>query len=149
MPRFPSLGLIVAATVPVLLLGICPAVGQSVRPLRVVVGEAQNPAQQPPRAVLQLGGQGGYSDDSVLRARRTAIGQDTSGRILLVVASSGTFTLAEMSQFLLNSDFDLAVALNLDGGASSGLLLREPSEGIPAFSLLPTVITIRPKPAPD
>jgi hypothetical protein len=93
--------------------------------------------------------QGGYSDDSVMRARRTAIGQDASGRILLVVASSGTFTLADMSDFLLTSDLDLAVALNLDGGASSGLLLREPSEGIPAFTLLPTVITIHPKLTPD
>jgi hypothetical protein len=36
--------------------------------------------------------------------------------------------------------------LNLDGGASSGLLLSEPAEGIASFSLLPTVITIRPKP---
>jgi exopolysaccharide biosynthesis protein len=99
--------------------------------------------------LVKPGGQGGYSDDSVLRARRTVIGQDMSGRILLVVASSGALTLAEISRFLTDSDLDLAVALNLDGGASSGLLLKEPSEGIPAFTLLPTVITIRPKLAPD
>lgn len=96
--------------------------------------------------LVQPGGVNGYSEESVLRARRTVIGQDMSGRILVVIASSGTFTLGELSDFLLESDLDLAVALNLDGGASSGLLVKEPSEGIPAFSLLPTVIAIRPKP---
>ena len=93
--------------------------------------------------------QGGYSDDNPLKARRTVIGQDKSGRILFVIASGGAFTLTEMSDFLLRSDLDLAVALNLDGGGSSGILLREPAEGIPAFTLLPTVITIRAKPAAE
>jgi hypothetical protein len=72
-----------------------------------------------------------------------------SGRILLVIASTGPFTLTEMSSFLLNSDLDLAVALNLDGGGSSGLLLKEPPEGIAAYTSLPIVITIRSKLAPD
>lgn len=94
-------------------------------------------------------GQGGYSDDNALRARRTVIGRDGSGRILLIVASAGTFTLSELSDFLIDSDLELEVALNLDGGGSSGLLLREPAERIPAFTLLPTVITIRPKAAAE
>ena len=99
--------------------------------------------------LVKPGGQGGYSDENTLRARRTVIGQDKGGRILLIVASSGAFTLSEMSDFLIDSDLDLAVALNLDGGGSSGVLLREPAEGIPAFTLLPTVITIRPKAAAE
>jgi uncharacterized protein YigE (DUF2233 family) len=99
--------------------------------------------------LVKPGGQSSYTDDDGIKARRTVIGQDVSGRILLVIASTGTFTLTEMSSFLLNSDLDLAVALNLDGGGSSGLLLKEPPEGIAAYTSLPIVITIRSKLAPD
>jgi uncharacterized protein YigE (DUF2233 family) len=91
------------------------------------------------------GGQSGIKEEDGLPARRTVIGRDTSGRFILLVAASGTFTLHEMSLYLVGSDLDLDTALNLDGGASSGLLLANPAEGIPAFSLLPSVITIHPK----
>jgi hypothetical protein len=66
-----------------------------------------------------------------------------------VVTAFGAFTLNQLSRYLVESDLELEVALNLDGGASSGLLLAEPAEGIPAFSLLPAVITIYPKPLPE
>ena len=51
----------------------------------------------------------------------------------------------EMSRFLVGSDLDLSIALNLDGGASTGILLAEPLEGIAPFTLLPVVITVHPK----
>lgn len=91
------------------------------------------------------GGQPGIKEEDGLPARRTVIGRDTSGRFILLVAASGTFTLHEMSVYLVGSDLDLDIALNLDGGASSGMLLANPAEGIPAFSLLPSVITVHPK----
>jgi hypothetical protein len=50
-----------------------------------------------------------------------------------------------MSQWLVNSDLDLHIALNLDGGPSTGLLLADSDLAIPAFSPLPTVITIHEK----
>jgi hypothetical protein len=37
------------------------------------------------------------------------------------------------------------MALNLDGGASTGLLLADPVEGIAPFTLLPSVIMVYPK----
>ena len=77
-----------------------------------------------------------------LMARRTAIGQDKRGHILLVVAPMGYFTLHKLSNFLVESDLELEIAMNLDGGPSSGILLAEPMEEIPAFSALPIVITV-------
>jgi pyruvate/2-oxoacid:ferredoxin oxidoreductase alpha subunit len=47
-----------------------------------------------------------------------------------------------MSRFLVESDLNIDRALNLDGGASTGLLLSEPAEGIAAFALLPVVIVV-------
>ncbi len=88
----------------------------------------------------------GYPDEDGIPARRTAIAQDHEGKILFILATSGTFTLHEFSRFLVNSDLGLDVALNLDGGASSGLLLQEPMDGVPPFTTLPVVITVHPRP---
>lgn len=91
------------------------------------------------------GGQIGYPEEDGQRARRTVIAQDTGGRILFVLAINGSFTLHQMSRFLVESDMNIDQALNLDGGTSTGLRLSEPAEGIAAFSLLPAVIAVYPK----
>lgn len=91
------------------------------------------------------GGQVGYPDEDGDRARRTVIAQDTTGRILFVLAINGSFTLHQMSRFLVDSDMNINLALNLDGGTSTGLRLTNPPEGIAAFSLLPTVILAFPR----
>jgi uncharacterized protein YigE (DUF2233 family) len=92
--------------------------------------------------LVKPGGVIGYDEEDGERARRTVIGQDYDGRFLIIITPSATFSLAEMSRYLVDSDLDLDLALNLDGGASTGLLLAEPAEGIPAFVLLPSVILI-------
>jgi uncharacterized protein YigE (DUF2233 family) len=91
------------------------------------------------------GGQIGYPDEDGQRARRTVIAQDVEGRILFVLAVSGSFTLHQMSRYLAESDLAVDSALNLDGGTSTGLLLSEPDEGIVAFTLLPVVIIVYPR----
>jgi exopolysaccharide biosynthesis protein len=94
--------------------------------------------------LIKPGGEMGFSaqyEDNI-QARRTVVGQDQDGRILLLVASRGAFTLHQLSLYLYESDFDLDIAINLDGGPSSGILLAEPYEEIPPFSLLPVVITV-------
>jgi hypothetical protein len=91
------------------------------------------------------GGQIGYPDEDGQRDRRTVIAQDSNGRMLFILAVTGTFSLHRMSRFLVESDMNIDRALNLDGGTSTGLLLREPEEGIVAFNLLPTVIVVNPK----
>jgi uncharacterized protein YigE (DUF2233 family) len=95
--------------------------------------------------LVKPGGEMGFTDEDGRRARRTVIGLDENGRILLILATQINFTLAQLSQYLVASDLQLDVALNLDGGPSTGLLLADPPEEIPAFLRLPTVITIHPR----
>ncbi|MCB8960345.1 MAG: phosphodiester glycosidase family protein [Ardenticatenales bacterium] len=104
--------------------------------------EALQAALQAFPMLITPGGQLGYPDEDGNRARRSVIAQDRQGRILLIATSLGSFTLHELATFLLASDLDLDRALNLDGGTSTGLLLREPEEGISAFVPLPTVILV-------
>jgi len=91
------------------------------------------------------GGQLGYPDEDDARDRRTVIAQDGNGRMLIILAVSGSFSLHRMSRFLVESDLNIDRALNLDGGTSTGLLLSEPAEGIAAYNLLPVVIVVNPR----
>jgi hypothetical protein len=50
-----------------------------------------------------------------------------------------------LSAYLIQSDLELDIALNLDGGPSSGLLLADPPQGETALLPLPVVILIFPK----
>ena len=84
-----------------------------------------------------------HEDDQ--QARRTVIARDRQGRLLFLVAYQGAFTLHQLSRYLVESDLDLDVALNLDGGTSSGLLLAEPPEVLPALIRLPVVLTVHPR----
>jgi uncharacterized protein YigE (DUF2233 family) len=76
------------------------------------------------------------------QARRTIIGQDRDGRILLIVTPQGYFTLHQLSVYLTESDLDLDIAINLDGGPSSGILVANQPYEISAQTLLPVVITV-------
>jgi hypothetical protein len=80
-------------------------------------------------------------EDNV-QARRTVIAQDRAGRILFILAPTGFFTLHQLSRALTESDLALDIAINLDGGPSTGLLLAEPFEQIQAYTPLPLVILI-------
>lgn len=116
---------------------------------------AERPYQ--PDAAIQYGlqsfpmlvqaGEAVFIREDEQRARRTAVAVDRNGRLLFIAAEQAAFTLAAFSHYLAASDLELETALNLDGGTSTGLLLVSPPIQVPAFSLLPTVITA--SPAPD
>ena len=80
-------------------------------------------------------------------ARRTVVAQDYQERILIIVAPRGYLGLHELACFLADSDLDLDVALNLDGGYSTGLWLKadeqsmEPVE-IDSLVPVPSVISV-------
>ena len=95
--------------------------------------------------MLVLNGAPAYQNDDFDAARRTVMGVDEDGRLLLILSTWGSFTLTELSAYLAHADFGLVNALNLDGGTSTGLILAGPSESIPAFVAVPSVITIFPK----
>lgn len=84
------------------------------------------------------------SSDNGDRAQRTVIGKDSAGRVIMLVTRRSWFTLSGISSWLAQSDLDLQIAVNLDGGPSTGLLLDHPEQKIQAlpFSPLPTVLLV-------
>ncbi len=97
--------------------------------------------------LVQPGGKLGFGAEKEdnARARRTVIAQDKQGRILFIVAPEGYFTLHELSAYLTESDLNLDIAVNLDGGGSTGALVANPREIIPSKVLLPIVILVYPR----
>jgi hypothetical protein len=83
-------------------------------------------------------------------ARRTAVGVDASGRVLWVVDPQGS-TLRAFAQRLRQPDIGLVDAVNLDGGASTGLRWREepggPQSGVDSMPI-PCVVTLSPLSSP-
>jgi hypothetical protein len=126
------------------------AIKQDRAELRSLVQEPYNPneslqaALQSFPVLVQPGGKLGFGAEREdgARARRTVIGQDKQGRILLIVAPEGHFTLHELSAYLTESDLNLDIAVNLDGGGSTGILVANPLEIIPSKVLLPFVILV-------
>jgi uncharacterized protein YigE (DUF2233 family) len=86
----------------------------------------------------------GFPQEDGVPSRRTVIAQDRTGRILIIVCPNGIFTLHRLALDLLESDLDLDVALNLDGGTSTGLWVA--SDGvqvrIPSLVAVPAVLLI-------
>jgi uncharacterized protein YigE (DUF2233 family) len=129
------------------------AINDSHAELRWLVQKPYNPyealqaALQSFPILVQPGGQLGFGAEreNNVSARRTAIGQDREGRILFVVAPRGFFTLHQFSVYLTGSDLNLDIAVNLDGGGSTGILVANPSEIIPSDRSLPFVILVYPR----
>lgn len=72
---------------------------------------------------------------------------DTNGRVLLIAVPFSAFTLTEFGLWLSQSDLEIDRALNLDGGASTGLFVSagELNEQIDAFEPLPLVLWAEPR----
>ncbi len=129
------------------------AINQDRAELRWLVQKPYN-SSEPLQAGLQSfpmlvepGGQLGFGAgrENYANARRTVIAQDREGRILLMVAPRGYFTLHQLSSYLTNSDLNLDVAINLDGGGSTGILVANPREVIAPTRPLPFVILVYPR----
>jgi exopolysaccharide biosynthesis protein len=121
--------------------------------LRWLAQEPYNPSESLRAALqsfpvlVQPGGQLGYGADkeSHAQARRTVIAQDRAGRILLMVAPQGHFTLHQLSLYLTQSDLNLDIAINLDGGGSTGIFVANPRELISPTRPIPFVILVYPR----
>jgi len=87
----------------------------------------------------------GAERENHVSARRTVIAQDKDGRILLMVAPLGYFTLHQLSLYLTESDLNLDLAINLDGGGSTGILVANPHELISSDRPIPFVILVYPR----
>ena len=94
--------------------------------------------------LVRAAGVAAYDSDDGDRSRRTAIGIDGNGRILIAVSPAADFSLAEWSRYLAAADLDLQRAVNLDGGSSTGLALRNENAAgaVEAFVLLPFALLV-------
>ena len=126
------------------------AIGEHGAQVRSLTAQPYNPAETLVSALqsfpllVKPGGALGFpaENEDNQQARRTVIAQDRDGKIIFLVASRGLFTLHQLSLFLTNSDLNLDIALNLDGGPSSGILLNDPREMVNSLMPLPIVILI-------
>lgn len=76
--------------------------------------------------------------------RRSVVATDTQGRLLFIVSPGQAFTLDELADLLAASDLSLKNALNLDGGASTGLYVNGATKvTVDAFTSLPIAILVK------
>lgn len=93
------------------------------------------------------GSQPTFPKDTGNYARRTVIGIDQEGEIIIIVSDSALFTLFGLADWLSKSNLNLEAALNLDGGRSTGMGVQLPGETqlIPSYVMLPVIIAIYPR----
>jgi uncharacterized protein YigE (DUF2233 family) len=98
--------------------------------------------------MLVSDGQQAYSGSPRDRvSRRTAIGQDSAGRILLIITPLLGLSLADFSAYLPATDLGLVHAVNLDGGGSTMMQINTPDFAytLPSFDSVPAVLAIYPR----
>ncbi len=87
-------------------------------------------------------------DDNGERNRRSFVALDEQGRVLLGVTQMAQWSLTDLADFLAGDEaLGVVNALNLDGGASSGLWMAGPLDGISmnSFDPVPAVISVTSK----
>ena len=64
---------------------------------------------------------------------------------MFIASPSAAFSLGELEDLLVGSDLSIDRALNLDGGASTGLYVNTPGQqvAIDALSNLPLVVIVK------
>jgi len=82
-----------------------------------------------------------YAKEDGARARRTALGQDVEGRLYLIIAPHDAFTLSELGAWLRASDLGLTLAVNLDGGGSTGYYAG-PGDTVDSITPIPAVVAV-------
>lgn len=125
--------------------------GQGRLRLRYLVQQPYGPGEQlkqatqsAPMLVLPGGKRAKFSANAA-SSRRSVVAMDKQGRLLFIVSPGLVFTLDELADHLVNSDLSINVALNLDGGASTGLYVNAASQhvAIDSPAQLPIVIIVR------
>jgi exopolysaccharide biosynthesis protein len=96
--------------------------------------------------LVKPGGVMGFPPDADegQRSRRTVVAQDTAGRIILLASPMPRFSLHELAIWLTESDLELEIAMNLDGGTSTGLWIKSHANPIDSLVPVPAVIAVEP-----
>jgi uncharacterized protein YigE (DUF2233 family) len=95
--------------------------------------------------MLMVNGQRTTFSANAASERRTVVAIDKQGRLLLIISPNRAFSLDEMADLLASSDLLIQTALNLDGGASTGMYLHAGNQNvtIDPVTTLPIVIIIK------
>ena len=93
--------------------------------------------------IIKSGGKDGITEDSQKIARRTVLAKNKSGKFLIIIVDQTPISLYELMKVLQKSKLEIDLALNLDGGPSTGIIssIGDWSESIIPLGLLPQVIT--------
>lgn len=75
-------------------------------------------------------------------SRRTVVGIDNEGRVLLMTTPGIGLGLYPLSQFLPTAELGIQRAFNLDGGRSTMLWIQKTGYGIASFEPVPSVLAL-------
>ena len=105
--------------------------------------QLQQATQSSPMLVLH--GKATQFNADAASSRRSVVAIDKQGRLLFIASPSAAFSLGELEDLLVNSDLSIDRALNLDGGASTGLYLNTKNQQvtIDAFTNLSLVVIVK------
>lgn len=92
--------------------------------------------------MLMLNGKRTQFNANAASSRRSVVAIDKQGRLLLIVSPNQAFSLDELADLLASSDLSIKTALNLDGGASTGLYVHAGSQQVTVDPLTPLPIVI-------
>ncbi len=106
--------------------------------------DLQQATQSAPMLVLPGGKRATFNADAS-SSRRSVVAMDKQGRLLFIASPNEAFTLDELADLLVASDLSINVALNLDGGSSTGLYMHAGNQHVAIDSLaqLPIVIIVK------
>ncbi|MDQ2715047.1 MAG: phosphodiester glycosidase family protein [Chloroflexota bacterium] len=107
-------------------------------------GGLQQATQSAPMLILPGGKRAQFSADAS-SSRRSVVAIDKQGRLLFITSPGLAFSLDEFADLLLASDLSIDSALNLDGGASTGLYVNAGSQHVQIDSVaqLPIVVIVQ------
>jgi len=97
--------------------------------------------------MLVSGGKATQFNANAASSRRSVVAMDKQGRLLFIASPGTAFSLGELEDLLVSSDLSIDRALNLDGGASTGLYVNAGKQqvAIDSFTNLPIVIIVKAK----
>jgi len=95
--------------------------------------------------MLMVGGKRTQFSADASQTRRSVVAMDKQGRLLFIVSPGQVFSLDQLADQLASSDLSIDVALNLDGGSSTGLYVNagSPHVEIDSIAKLPLVIIVK------
>lgn len=96
--------------------------------------------------MLVVNGTAAYNNANDLSpSRRTIIGQDDQGRIVIMTTPGFGISLYTLSQYLPTSDINFTNALNLDGGGSTMMYIAATDTWVRSFDPVPAVLALYPR----